>query len=185
MGRRTGRRKALGVAVVAALALLALGLAAGVGEALAGSSPAPSSSPGALTLRLGWTTEPDNLNPFIGYLAADYEIYYLNYDMLVDYDAATLQLRPDLAVSWSHSADGLTWTFHIRKGVTWQDGVPLTARDVAFSFDYVVKNQLSNYLNYATSIKSAVATDDTTVVFHLTQPKSTMLESCSGMSRGV
>ena len=179
MGRWTGRRRVLGVAVGAALAVLALAcwrwLVAGVGQALAGSSPAPSSSPRALTLRLGWTTEPDNLNPFIGYLAADYEIYYLNYDMLVDYDAATLTLRPDLAVSWSHSADGLTWTFKTRHGVKWQDGVPFTARDVAFTYDYIIDNQLSAFDGYTDGITKAVAVNDDTVVMHCSHPKANML----------
>ncbi len=40
---------------------------------------------------------------------------------------------PALLTSWSHSADGFTWTFNCRQGVTWQDGMPFTADDVVFS----------------------------------------------------
>ncbi len=40
---------------------------------------------------------------------------------------------PDLLTSWNHSADGFSWTFNCRQGVTWQDGVPFTADDVLFS----------------------------------------------------
>ena len=38
-----------------------------------------------------------------------------------------------MLTSWSHSADGFTWTFNCRQGVTWQDGAPFTADDVLFS----------------------------------------------------
>ena len=173
MARRSRPRRVLGLAIVIALLALALGLATGVRGALAGSSPAPSSGPG--TLRLGWTTEPDNLNPFIGYLAADYEIYYLNYDMLINYDPATLKARPDLAVSWSHSPDGLVWTFKLRHGVKWQDGVPFTARDVAFTYNYIVDNQLSAFDGYTDGITKAVAVGDDTVVMHCSHPKANMI----------
>ncbi|MDB5057800.1 MAG: putative binding protein YgiS [Chloroflexi bacterium] len=46
---------------------------------------------------------------------------------------------PTAATSWSVSPDKLTWTFHIRKGLVWSDGVPLTAKDYLFSF----RNQAS------------------------------------------
>lgn len=44
------------------------------------------------------------------------------------------RLEPDLATRWDLSADGRTYTFHLRGGVTFQDGTPLTARDVVHSF---------------------------------------------------
>jgi ABC-type transport system substrate-binding protein len=40
---------------------------------------------------------------------------------------------PALLTSWSHSADGFTWTFNCRQNVTWQDGAPFTADDVLYS----------------------------------------------------
>ena len=67
------------------------------------------------------------------------------------------------------------WTFHIRSGVKWQDGVPLTAHDVAFTYNYVIKNQLGNYTMYMNFIKSVVAPNDNTVVFTCTKPKANML----------
>jgi len=166
------RTKASGL--FALVAILTAGLAWGVVAALAGSAT-PSASPQSV-LQVGYYQNLDSLNPYIGQQDIAWNIYRLNYDYLVRYDPATLKPIPGIATSWSHSPDGLTWTFHIRRGVTWQDGRPLTARDVAFTFNYVVKNQLSNYSNYTTSIKDAIATDDQTVVFHLTQPRATMLE---------
>ena len=41
---------------------------------------------------------------------------------------------PQLAESWDISEDGLTYTFHIREGVSFHDGTPLTPEDVAFTF---------------------------------------------------
>ena len=169
------KHRAKTVCLLAATAILLAGLSWGVISAFA-SSATPAASPRTI-LQIGYYQSLDSLNPYIGQQDIAWDIYRLNYDRLVCYDPATLKPIPGLATSWSHSPDGLSWTFHIRHGVTWQDGQPLTARDVAFSFNYVVKNQLSNYLNYATSIKNAVATDDYTVVFHLTQPKATMLET--------
>ena len=53
--------------------------------------------------------------------------------------------------------------------------MPLTAHDVAFTYNYVIKNQLGNYTMYTNFIKSVVAPDDNTVVFTCTKPKANML----------
>jgi ABC-type transport system substrate-binding protein len=82
--RRMGHRRALVVAVVA---LLAVGLVWGLGSALAGSEN-PSPAAGKTVLRLGWTCDPDNLNPFIGYESSSYEIWALNYELLVGFRAS-------------------------------------------------------------------------------------------------
>lgn len=152
---------------------LAVGLVWGLASAKAAS---PSPSPGAkVILRLGWTREPDNLNPFVGYSASDYEVWHLQYDLLNGYDAATLQPKPEFAESWSHSDDGLVWTFKIRPGMTWQDGRPATAKDVAFTFNYVIKNQMSSFTGYTEGIERVEAPDDATAVFYCSRPKANML----------
>ena len=50
------------------------------------------------------------------------------------------QVEPGLAESWQRSDDGLTWTFHLRRDVTWHDGQPFTARDVDFTFNRIIYN---------------------------------------------
>ena len=65
--------------------------------------------------------------------------------------------------------DGKTWTFTIRSGVKWQDGQPLTAEDVAFTYNYIIENDLSNFTTATEGIKSAVAVDDTTVQVRVLQ----------------
>jgi peptide/nickel transport system substrate-binding protein len=45
------------------------------------------------------------------------------------------EVTGNLARSWTHSLDGTDWTFHLRSDVRWHDGVPVTARDLAFTFE--------------------------------------------------
>ena len=65
--------------------------------------------------------------------------FELMFSTLIDRDWAddgrSWQPRGDLAESWEISPDGLTWTFHLRAGVTWHDGAPFTANDVAFTIN--------------------------------------------------
>lgn len=52
---------------------------------------------------------------------------------LIKYDNGTQQIGPMLAKSWEVAADGVTWTFKLRKGAKFSDGHPMTAEDVLFS----------------------------------------------------
>jgi peptide/nickel transport system substrate-binding protein len=162
-------RKFLLISVAVAILLAAAG-----GVAVAATSPSPSPTAEKIVLRVGTLQDVDNLNPFSIVTVSGFEYLHLQYDLLTGY-APNGDVRPELADSWTTSPDGLTWTFKIHPGVTWQDGVPLTAKDVAFTYNYIIKNEISQYYALATNIKDAVALDDTTVVFHLTKPKANML----------
>ncbi len=126
--------------------------------------------------RVGQMQEVDNLNPFIGQSLITTEILHLNYDYLVGY-APNGDPRPELADSWEVSDDGLTWTFKIHPGIKCHDGEPLTARDVAFTYMYVIDNELAAYTWNTSNMKEVVATDDATVVFHLSKPRADMLRT--------
>jgi len=171
--RRKGHRRAL---VIAAVALLAVGLVWGLGSAVAGSE-SPSPAAGKITLRLGWTNDPDNLNPFIGYESSSYEIWAINYELLVGFRASDLANVPGvgLATAWETSPDGKVWTFTITDKSMWQDGEPLTASDVAFTYNYVIKNDLGMFIDYMKFIDTVEAPDATTVVFTCSKPKANML----------
>ena len=169
--RQRGRRRIL---LFTVLALMAAGLVWGLATALGdSSSPAPSS--GNVVLRVGWAASPQTLNPLKQSLICEYEITHLNYDYLVGVDAATYQPKPELATAWKQSADGLTWTFTIRQGVKWQDGVPFTAADVAFTYNYIIKNNLTDFTMFTGGIKDVTAPNATTAVFHLSKPWALML----------
>ena len=159
-----------------AVAVVAIGaVAAGTAFAVSSSAPSAAPSSGSLVVRIGQLQNPDNLNPFIGIQGLDYQIWHLNYDFLVGFDAKTLAPRPELATKWSVSPDGKTWTFTTRQGVKWQDGVPFTAADVAFTFNYIVKNDLSNLAVYTDGITGAKATGPNTVEVYTNAPKANML----------
>ena len=171
----TARTRPAGLLVKASMVLLLLlVVAAAVGVARAGtsSSPVPAEK---VTLHIGWVQEPDNLNPFIGIQGTDYMLWHMNYDFLVGFDAKTLEPRPELATAWEVSPDGKTWTFTIRSDAKWQDGVPVTARDVAFTFNYINDNQLLNLSTYTNGITRAEVVDDTHVKIYTKAPKANML----------
>jgi peptide/nickel transport system substrate-binding protein len=138
-------------------------------------SPSPSASPAATTLRVGWLGGPEGVGPMTAFSSQARLILHLGYDMLTGSRAEDLGPRPELAESWSQSEDGLTWTFRIRQDATWQDGEPITAADVAFTFNYVIENDISPYATSAAGIKTVEAIDDATVVFTLSEPKADML----------
>lgn len=166
-GARYGKRLFLSLLLAGAAVFVLAGVA------LAASSPAPDAK---TSLHIGWVQEPDNLNPFIGVQGTDYMLWHLNYDFLVGFDAKTLEPRPELATKWEISPDGKVWTFTIRSDSKWHDGVPVTARDVAFTFNYINENQLLNLSAYTDGITKAEAVDDTTVKIYTKAPKANMLQ---------
>ena len=77
-------------------------------------------------------------------------------------------IRPQLATSWKHSKNGLTWTFNLRHGVYFHDGTLMTAKSVINSINYINK-QWNNGTSWA-AVKKMTAPNKYTVVFHLTYP---------------
>lgn len=126
--------------------------------------------------RVGVLQDIDNLNPFKGITAAAYEAWALMYDGLTGYAAEDFAPTPRIAESWEQSEDGLTWTYKIRQGVTFHDGEPLTADDVAYTFNRIMDGRLekTNYGSYVAQIKTVKATDDSTVVMKLKNPTPLM-----------
>jgi peptide/nickel transport system substrate-binding protein len=178
--RRMRHRRPLVLALIV-LTALAVSLIAGLASAAAEESPAPAASADGdkVIYRCGWTRDVDSMNPFIGYVAPSYEIWYLTYDSLIGYDPATLspmkgEDSTGLATDWTTSEDGLTWTFTIRQNATWSDGEPLTADDVAFTYNYIIENDMENFTAYTNLIDKATAVDDFTVEFVCSKPKPDM-----------
>ena len=80
-----------------------------------------------------------------------------------------LTIGYDLATGYTVSEDGLTWTVTIREDAVFTDGDPLTAQDVAFTYNTV---KTSSSVNDFTMLDYAEAADGATVVFHMTRPFS-------------
>jgi len=127
-------------------------------------------------LRIGVTEEPDSLNPFVAYERAAFETFMLIYDSLVVFDR-DLKPVPSLAESWELSADQLTWTFHLRKGVLWSDGTPFTAADVKYTFEKMRDTGLGLYATLVADIAEIEIVDDLTIRFRSEQPKANMLQN--------
>ncbi len=145
------------------------------GAPTASPSPSASTSPSPVVLHVGWLTGPDAVDPLSGHTLQSRLILHLGYDLLTGYRAADMGPAPELAESWTHSDDGLEWTFTIRDGALWQDGMPVTAADVAFTFTYVMEHQVSPYVAETAGIQSVEALDENTVVFTCSEPKADML----------
>ena len=169
-----GTRYSTRLLLLVFIATLAAGLVWGLSGAFAAD---PSASPGGekIILKVGWSPDPDSLNPFVGVQQSSYELWHVSYDFLTNYGDQYLETQPGLAESWTSSPDGLTWTFKIRSGVMWSDGVPLTAKDIAFTYNWEIKLQLQAFLSALDGIESASAPDDTTLIVTCSRPKADIL----------
>ena len=78
------------------------------------------------------------------------------YDYMVGYSMEDMSPVPALAESWETSDDGLTWTFDIREGVEWSDGEPLTAADIAYTYNRIIDGgpEAGNWGTYLTSVET-------------------------------
>jgi peptide/nickel transport system substrate-binding protein len=159
-------------------AVLALALAAVLAPAVAladEASPSPGDG-GKVVLKVGWMGDIDNLNPLIGWTNNVYEIYAQQYLLMVGRDWETM--KPDdsgIAKSWEVSDDGLVWTFMMNEGMTWQDGEPITADDVAFTYNFIIENEIAAYINFVAGINRVEVVDDLTYRVVCDEPVASML----------
>ena len=176
--------------IVLAAALTALLLLPAAALASASPRPSPYSSPAAdasasagssapLVYRIGLQSDVDNMNPFSTYNTIPWECFRVGYNFLTWYDA-DYKPAPDLAdpvptvENGGVTDSGRVWTFHIRPNVKWSDGVPLTARDVAYTYNRILRQKLSMYLSYFTGVTKVEAPDDQTVVITSKRPNAVM-----------
>jgi peptide/nickel transport system substrate-binding protein len=106
-------------------------------------APALAQTDEPLILRAGTDQDLQVLNPFNSILVVDFEVFTLNYDLLVNF-GPNLEPVDGFADDWEVSDDGLTWTFHIREGMLWSDGEPATAEDAEYTYQLALDaNELS------------------------------------------
>jgi peptide/nickel transport system substrate-binding protein len=129
-------------------------------------------------------SSPTNLDPRIGVDAQSERIDNLIFDDLLS-RGDNLDVAPGLAERWE-VPDPLTYVFHLRRGVKFHDGHPLTSRDVKWTFDSLLQGKVR-------SPKAAVyrfvdrieAPDDFTVILHMKEPSATLLWNLSDGAIGV
>lgn len=121
------------------------------------------------TLTVHMNAEQRILNPALRASTGVYLVASKIMEPLVDLNAEG-EADPMLAESWESTPDGLTITFHLRKGVTWHDGKPFTSADV----QYTAMEMWKQHLNYSTALQlylEAVDTpDEHTAVFRYSRP---------------
>lgn len=159
------RRRVISLVCVAALVVsLLLGCGGESAERSGGSRDGDS-----VVIALDPGSEPEaGFDPAYGWGAGEHvhepliqsTLTVTNTDLTIGYDLAT---------GYSVSEDGLTWQVTIRNDVKFTDGEPLTAEDVAFTYNTVKE---TSSVNDFTMLDHAEAADDTTVIFHMTRPFS-------------
>jgi len=156
------------------LSFLASACGSGEKEPSSGGSPATKAdvSKGG-TIRTGLQLPGSDLDPIKVNNQGALAVLSQSGEFLIFSDRE-LKPIPRLAESWKPNGDGSKWTFKIRQGVKFQDGKPMTAEDVAATFNlHADPDNGSNALSAFTGVLSkggAQATDDSTVVFELDAP---------------
>lgn len=104
------------------------------------------------------------------------------FDTLVQYKENTTELEPALAEMWENSPDGLTWTFHLRQGVTFHDGSPFNAHVAAFSLNRP-KAQTGDFFKQI--ISHIMALDESTLEIQLNTPYAPFLTTIASTENSI
>jgi peptide/nickel transport system substrate-binding protein len=158
-------RLALAAIVVA---LAALGLAGAPAQAT--SSPSPSTSGAGPVLRIGMTSGIDNPNIWALNSATEFEAVTLQYDMMLKFSDKDLTAAPSLATGCEPSEERKVWTCTIRSGVKWSDGVPLTSKDIAFTYRFSIDKEFPYFSGYFPEGTTFETPDDTTLIWRSPEP---------------
>ena len=165
-------------ALIGAIALLTVPLAA-----CGSQSAKPSSATSAAlshphvggTLTIGMKGDALTLDPMLTTDEYSKPVESLLYNSLVTLGPKQ-QVEPDLASSWTTSANGLVYTFHLRSNVTFHQGGTMTAADVVYSFHRIMSPKLASpWASFFKPVKSVKAVNNTTVQVTLNQPDAAFL----------
>jgi oligopeptide transport system substrate-binding protein len=91
-------------------------------------------APEGQVLRYVSGSEPESLDPQVPTGQPEARVLMAFYDSLVEYHPKTMEPIPSLAESWEPSKDGTEYTFYLRKGATFSNGEPITAKDFVYTF---------------------------------------------------
>jgi len=155
----------------------ALLLTAGLAGLSACQSQTPK-DPETLVWHLG--AEPDTLNPITATDAYASRIDGFIYDSLIERDNKTLEWKPKMADHWEISSDRRQFTFHLREGIRWHDGVPLTVEDILYSYHRIMDSKVDapHLRVYYQEIEKIEKIDDRTARFTYKRPYFLALEFC-------
>lgn len=126
--------------------------------------------------------DPTSLDPAVTMTNNDWTVIYPTYQRLVRYQVkdgiGQTTVEGELAKSWTASADGKTWTFELESGHRFDDGTPVTAAAVKYSFDRLMAMKQGPAEVFPT-LESVEVVDDDTVVFNLSDAFAPFIYSLS------
>src|SRR5579885_340207 len=157
------------------------GAAPSAASASAGQAPAqPAAQPAAQSaspsrITIGVTETIESQDPYADSVALLYGIWCEVLGCLVTYDFDKNDYAPALAESWEVE-NPTTWVFHLRQGVTWNDGSAFTSADVLHSFERIKNDPASRQRRIFSVIKDVDAPDDYTVRVMTKVPTASLLD---------
>ena len=114
------------------------------------------------TLVVGMEAETYSMDPLVSWMTYGMVMMRQIYDTPIDFDRHG-NLVPRLATDWE-MIDDLTWRFHLRKGVTFHNGYPMTAEDIKFSLERILDPQNKcRYRSRYSTVDKLIAVDDHTL----------------------
>ena len=151
---------------------------------LLGGCGSPQTSADSSTVNFLLDSAPTNLDPRIGADAYSEHVDGLIFSSLVGRDA-NMKVIPDLAQSWD-MPDPLTYIFHLRRGVKFHDGRPLTSADVKFTLDSILSGPIKTTKRQTFKLVTSIETpNDDTLVIHLSEPYASLLWNLSLPGIGI
>ncbi|MPM38854.1 Heme-binding protein A [bioreactor metagenome] len=174
--------------VLALTMVFSLAACGGSSSASSAPSSAPSSTPApkmADSIVVGRAFDSDNLDPVTQ--VGNYNIWILDLMLegLVQTSDDGSKIEPCLATDWKISEDGLTYTFNLKKGVSFSDGTAVTGADWVFSFERAMSLPDAPWYFTVENIDSVEAPDDSTFVIHLKETSATTLANLCMFTCGV
>lgn len=133
------------------------------------TAPTPATDE-KVTFTVGVTGDLNSVNPFKAIDSTESFAITMMYDGLLRRAQQDYTPESEMAEDWSVSDDGLTWTFHLRDGMTWSDGEPITAEDFAWTGNFIANNDISSWSDGYRFTDTIKAIDDQTIEWTTTKP---------------
>lgn len=165
------RKRLLSAVLAAVIACSGLAACSGGKGASSGSAASGTKSRAQDTLIYAQGADPRGLDPALVDDGESAKIIVNIYEGLLKYNKDSTEVEPCLAESWDVSKDGLTYTFHLKKGVKFHDGTDFNADAVKFNIDRQIPPKVTEDMGYAGfvfgSVKSVEAVDPYTVKINM------------------
>lgn len=165
--RRRARGRPYRVLGAPASLMVAIAMVGALAPSFAGAqSPADDD----LVLTVGVVSDLITDNPWAVSAGSDWSVVTVQYDMMLKFAAEDLSPAPSLATGCEPNDDSTEWTCTLREGLRWSDGSPLTSRDVAFTYRFVIDNKIPQYKSYFPSDPTFETPDERTLIWKAEEP---------------